>query len=53
MDSYTDNDDMSFYECDFIENIAHIEGGGLFVGSLEISLLLHPPTLILPAYRDV
>ena len=32
VDSYTDNDDMSFYNCDFIDNIANIEGGGLFIG---------------------
>lgn len=33
MDSYTDNDDMSFYNCNFKNNIAYIEGGGLFVGT--------------------
>lgn len=33
MDSYTDNDDMSFYNCEFGNNIAYIEGGGLFIGT--------------------
>lgn len=46
VDSYTDNDDMSFHHCDFIGNIAHIEGGGLFIGMPlnEIIFLLFLPT---------